>query len=80
MTKEEIASKIIPVLAEEFEVEESIITPDAIVKETLSIDSLSLVDLVALIDYTFHVKVPVSDLPSIKTFNDMYEYIQNHEA
>lgn len=80
MTKEEIAGKIIPVLAEEFEVEESVITPEAVVKETLAIDSLSLVDLVALIDYTFHVKVPVADLPSIKTFDDLYVYIQNHEA
>ena len=55
MTREEIISKVNSVLAEEFEVEESVITPEANVKNTLALDSLSLVDLVALIQYTYKI-------------------------
>lgn len=78
MTREEIIAQVNSVLAEEFEVEDSNFSPDANVKETLALDSLSLVDLVAIIQYTYKIKVPVSDLPKIKTFNDLYDYIENH--
>ena len=78
MTREDIIAKVNSVLAEEFEVEESVITPDANVKNTLALDSLSLVDLVALIQYTYKIKIPVEDLPKIQTFNDLYDYIESH--
>ena len=47
--------------------------------DTLELDSLSLVDLVAVVQYTFKVKIPVADLPSVKTFNDLYDYIESHQ-
>lgn len=78
MTREEIVNQVNELLAEEFEVETSAITPDANVKDTLSLDSLSLVDLVALVQQTYKVKIPVSDLPSIKTFANLYDYIETH--
>ncbi|WP_455666428.1 acyl carrier protein [Phocaeicola sp.] len=78
MTRTEIVEKVNAVLAEEFEVELDVFTPDANIKETLSLDSLSLVDLVAIIQYTYKVKVPVSDLPKIQTFNNLYDYIEEH--
>lgn len=78
MTREDIIAKVNSVLAEEFEVEESSITPDANIKNTLALDSLSLVDLVALIQYTYKVKIPAEDLPKVQTFNDLYDYIEGH--
>lgn len=78
MTREEIIEKVNTLLAKEFEVEASTLTPDANVKETLSLDSLSLVDLVALIQQTYQVKIPVSDLRQIQTFTDLYDYIESH--
>ena len=78
MTREEIIEKVNTLLAEEFEVEASTLTPDANVKGTLSLDSLSLVDLVALIQQTYQVKIPVSDLRQIQTFTDLYDYIESH--
>jgi len=78
MTREEIINQVNNMLAEEFEVEVSAITPDANVKDTLSLDSLSLVDLVALVQQTYKVKIPVGDLPTIKTFSNLYDYIETH--
>ena len=70
MTREEIIEKVASTLSEEFEVEQEVITPEAVIYDTLQLDSLSLVDLVAVVQYTFKVKIPVADLPSVKTFND----------
>ena len=66
MTRNEIIEKVNALLAEEFEVNAEAFTPDANVKDTLSLDSLSLVDLVALIQQNYRVKIPVSDLRQIQ--------------
>lgn len=79
MTKEEIIEKVVSTLSEEFEVEQEVITPDAVIYDTLQLDSLSLVDLVAVVQHTFKVKIPVSDLPNVKTFSDLYDYIDSHQ-
>ncbi len=78
MTREEIIAQINSVLAEEFEVEESAITPEANVKDTLVLDSLSLVDLVAIIQHTYKIKIAAEELPKIQSFNDLYDYIESH--
>ncbi len=78
MTHEDIVKQVNALLAEEFEVEESTFTPEANVKDTLSLDSLSLVDLVALIQQTYKIKIPVAELRTIQTFNDLYSYIESH--
>lgn len=56
MTRESIIEQVNAILAEEFEIDQDLFTPDANVKETLSLDSLSLVDLVAIIQHTYKDK------------------------
>lgn len=75
---QEIVEKVNALLSEEFEVEQEGIEPEANVKETLSLDSLSLVDLVAIIQQTYKIKIPIADLREIKTFNNLYDYIESH--
>ena len=79
MTRNEIIEKVNALLAEEFEVDAEAFTPNTNVKDTLSLDSLSLVDLVALIQQNYKVKIPVTDLRTIVTFNDLYDYIESHQ-
>lgn len=78
MTREEIVKLVNALLAEEFEVKEETLLPDANVKETLNLDSLSLVDLVALMQQMYKVKIPVTELRNIQTFNNLYDYIESH--
>ncbi len=75
MEKQELIEKINQVLADEFEVEVNDITPDADIKETLSLDSLSLVDMVALIEEEFGVKIKGTELASVKTFGLLYDFV-----
>ncbi|MBQ0006227.1 MAG: acyl carrier protein [Alistipes sp.] len=75
MIKEELIAKMNEVLAEEFEVEVEAITPDADIKKTLELDSLSLVDMVALIEDTFDIKIDGQDVSKIKTFSELYDFV-----
>ena len=78
MTRNEIIEQVNELLAGEFEVEVSDITPDANIKETLSLDSLSLVDMVALLQVNYKVAMPVGELHKIQTFNDLYNYSEQN--
>jgi len=75
MTNEEIIEKINHFLAEEFEVEEDMITPDAVLKDTLELDSLDYVDLVVVIESNFDFKVQPGDFQNIVTFQNFYDYV-----
>lgn len=78
MKREQIVDQVNSLLEEEFEVDPATFSPDANLKETLSLDSLSLVDLVALVQQTYKVKIPVTELQNIQTFCNLYDYIESH--
>jgi len=80
MTRNEIIAQVNDLLAEEFEIEVSEMTPEANLKETLNLDSINLVDLIALVQFTYKITIPVEDLKKIQSFNDLYDYIEQHTA
>jgi len=65
-------------LAEEFEIDQSEFTPDASLKDTLQLDSINLVDLIALVQMTYKITIPVNELHQIQTFDNLYDYIEQH--
>ncbi|MDR1524788.1 MAG: acyl carrier protein [Tannerella sp.] len=75
MEKQKLIEKINEVLAGEFEVEVRVITPGANIKKTLQLDSLSLVDMVALIEETFGISIKGAEIVNILTFDSLYEFI-----
>lgn len=77
-TREEIIAEVNSLLADEFEIEEIEFAPDANLKETLNLDSINLVDLIALVQLTYSIKIPVEDLKEIQTFDNLYDYIITH--
>lgn len=76
MEKQALIEKVNAALAEEFEKEITDITPDANIKETLELDSLSLVDMVALIEAEFGVKIKSQEIGGIKTFVELYDFLE----
>ena len=79
-TREEIIAQVNRLLAEEFEIEESEFASDANLKQTLNLDSINLVDLIALVQFTYKITIPVEDLKKIQTFSDLYDYIEQHQV
>ena len=75
MTSEEIIQRINVFFADEFEVDPSIIQPEAPIMETLNLDSLDMIDVVVLIDKNFGITLVEDDFKGIKTFQDFYNLI-----
>ncbi len=80
MTREEIISTTIRFLADEFEVEESIILPESNLQETLDLDSLDYVDLVVVIEENLGFKPTAEDFQSVVTFGDFYDLVEQKLA
>ena len=78
MQNEEIIEKINAFLAEEFEIDEAIMLPEANLKETLNLDSLDYIDLVVVIESNFPFRVKPEDFTGIVTFQDFYDYVITH--
>lgn len=78
MTREEIVENVNRLLSEEFEIDSTLFLPESNVRDTLELDSLSLVDLVAILQQTYKIKIPVTELRKIKSFNNLYDYIESH--
>ena len=75
MEKNELIAKINSVLANEFEVEESEIAPEKEIKATLQLDSLSLVDMIALVEEEFGVEIKGQSVGQVKTFANLYDFV-----
>lgn len=80
MTRKEIEQKVNDFLIDDFEIEKDKITPEANLKETLGIDSLDLVDLVAVVRREFGVKMQLEDMKKVKTLAQFYDYIEQKSA
>jgi len=80
MDMNEIVEKANAFLVDEFEVEESTISPDANFHETLDLDSLDYVDLVVIVDEHFGFKMTSDDFKGITTFQDFYDFIGQHST
>jgi len=77
MDKAEIIERINGFLVDEFEVEADTIEADAVLKDTLGLDSLDYVDLVVTVESNFGVKLGEADFVGISTFQNFYDLIEN---
>ena len=75
MQREEIISRTNAFLIEDFEVEESALSPNADLKEALDLDSLDYIDLVVAIEQNFGFKVKPEDFQTMNVIDDLYNYV-----
>lgn len=73
--KEELIETLRAAIAEEFELDESVLALDAPIKETLELDSLNLVDLVVLIEKVTGVKTKGMEVIKVVTFEELYVFV-----
>jgi acyl carrier protein len=78
MSNEEIISTINIFLVEEFEIEEMQIKPEARLKDDLGLESLDFVDIAVIVQKKFGLTLKGEEMASIKTLNDLYNYIFKH--
>lgn len=74
--EDEIFAKVKKLVAEELNVDESEVTPEATFQDDLGADSLALVELIMAIEEKFEIEnIPDEDAEQIKTVQDAVDYI-----
>lgn len=74
---EEIIEKTNHIFVDEFEVDQDELTPEAILRDALELDSLDYVDLVVAIESCFSVKLVAEDFKSVDTLQSFYDLLAN---
>ena len=76
MKREEIDAKVKEFLVSEFEIDESVIKPEARLREDIGIDSLDFVDIIVIVDRTFGFRIVPEELKTVVTLKDFCDYIE----
>jgi acyl carrier protein len=74
MTKDEVFSAINEIMVTGFEVDPDILKPQAHLMDDLGLDSLDGVDLVVAIEKKFGCRLEESEVRSMATLGDIYDY------
>ena len=77
MDRESIVKTINNLLVEEFELEESAITPNAHLKDDLGLESLDFVDIAVIVKKEYGITLKGTEVSSIRTMDNLYDYIYN---
>ena len=75
MQKEYVIAKVNLFLVDEFELEESQLVGDALLKDDLDIESLDFVDIAVLIEKEFKFQMKTEEMAKLRTLDDLYNYI-----
>jgi len=77
MGREEIIKTINNLLVEEFEIEESQLSPKAHLKNDLGLESLDFVDIAVIVQKEFGLTLKGEEMTTTKTLQDLYDHIYN---
>lgn len=70
--------KLKELLAEELQIDESDITPEAELANDLGINSIELADLVMLCEDKFGIEIDDEDIHKFITIGDVVNYLESH--
>ncbi|MGN0191399.1 MAG: acyl carrier protein [Candidatus Cryptobacteroides sp.] len=76
MDRKELEEKVRNFLIEDLEIDEEKITPDALLKEDLGIDSLDFVDIVVIVERNFGFKIKPEEMKGVDTYSKFCDYIE----
>ena len=71
-----IAEKINTILAQEFEMDEDVLRPEASIAEDLALDSLDAVDLTVLLEEQTGVRVDPKRFIGLRTLGDIHKMVE----
>jgi acyl carrier protein len=77
MERKKIEEIVKNFLIEELEVDEKVIAPDALLQDTLGIDSLDFVDIVVIVERNFGFKIKAEEMADVRTLSQFCDYIES---
>ena len=78
MSNDEVAQKVMDIIAESLGVKRNEVTPAASFITDLNADSLDIVELVMAIEKEFDIEIPDDEAEKIRTVQDAIDYIVAH--
>ena len=70
--------RLVGIIAQQLDVDEDNVTPDASFMEDLGADSLDFVELAMALEEEFEIEIPDSDVEKIQTVQDALSYLDEH--
>lgn len=80
LTEKEIEEKVIKVVSDQLQVEQSEIGPDSLFTDDLGADSLDLTELTIAFEDEFELDIPDADFDQLTTKATVVEYIKKRLA
>jgi acyl carrier protein len=80
ISKQDILTKLKPVIVEQLGVDESEVKEDASFTEDLNADSLDLVELIMSLEEQFKLQISDEDAEKITTVGEAVDYIYDHTS
>lgn len=78
MNKEQVISQVNQIMSSGFEIPMEKLTPNAVLKTDLGLDSLDAVDMLVMLEEKLGTKVDGERLMQIQTLGDVYKLILDH--
>ena len=78
MNKEQVISQVNQIMSSGFEIPMEKLTPNAVLKTDLGLDSLDAVDMLVMLEEKLGTKVDGERLMQIQTMGDVYKLILDH--
>ena len=72
-------NEIIEIIAEQLVIEADTIKPESNIVDDLKADSLAIVEMLMAIEEKFDVSVPDEDVPTLKTVQDIANYVESKQ-
>lgn len=76
MTNEEVFAKLKDILVKDFDIDESLVKPEALIADDLDLDSIDAVEMIVKIKPFINGKIEPEDFKAIKTVDDVVKLIQ----
>ena len=73
-----VFEKVREIICKQLELEEDVVTMDAILLEDLGADSIDFADLVMTFEDEFDIEISDEALENIKTVSDIVKFIEEH--
>lgn len=70
--------RIVKIIANQLQIDEGQVTPDASFMDDLGADSLDTVELIMALEEEFDIEIPDSDAEKIRTVQDAIDYMEEH--
>lgn len=80
MSSADLEAKLKAIIAEQLNVDEELLKPEARFAEDLKADSLDLVELIMALEEKFDVEIPDDEAEQIRTVGDAVEYIDKRRG